>query len=111
MATNEGLKRIHSYLFNIGIDLGEALMIITRVFGWQWADPKDGNDYRARGVPEDKIDYVIDFFRCNYRTRFKFFDLRLHKWMLDNCKEYKADYEYECKLNQGKPWELKIINN
>lgn len=91
---------------NLGVDLGEALMMIVRVFGWQWCDSKAGDTLRLPGIPQDKIDMVIDFFRCNYRTRYKITAREFHRKMLAEISEYKRDYEYECNLNIGKPWEL-----
>jgi len=108
MATNENLKRLQSVITNLGVDLGEALVMIYRVFGWQWADPSGATDLQAKGVPDDRVDMVIDFFRCNYKTRFKILDPSWHIKLLRNIPEYRKDYEYECKQNQGKPWELRV---
>lgn len=110
MANKENLRKLQSFISNLGVDLGEALMMIVAVFNWQWADSKSSEDLKCMGIPDDKLEMVIDFFRCNYRTRYKIISPVWHKKLLANTKEYQKDYEYECKLNQGKPWEIRIQN-
>lgn len=97
MANNENLKRIQTVISGYGIDVAEGLMMIKAVFGWDWVV-----------IPDDKTDRIIEFIRCNYRTRYKLFDPNMHKYLMEKSPEYKRDFEHEAMMNQGKPWELRI---
>lgn len=104
MACRENLIKLQNFLGNLHIDLGEGLVIIHRCFGWQWGDPKPGDSLRAPEIPDVKIDMVMDFFRCNYRSRLKITAPDLHRRLLVESPDYAREYDADCRMNFGKPW-------
>lgn len=100
---NENLPRIYKTIENLGIPIGEALLMINYTYGYTFVDSDSKTINRHKGIPPEMTDEIITFLKNNARDRYKIFDQNLHVKMLQTSAEYRrtAGHAVENKYNQA----------